>query len=162
MSNNMFLEFTGGPVTIKGETKDSDHVDWVDIESWNWGSFHPGSFQHGTGGASQAPTGTDFTFTKLTDSSSHSLLQALLQASHIEKVKLEIIKTSSGGTKFAFLTMEFTPAMITGFNTGGSSPPYMEQISIAFGKVRFVYKPQDQAGEPMGEKEFEYDFQASA
>ena len=32
MSNNMFLEFTGGPVTIKGETKDSDHVDWVDIE----------------------------------------------------------------------------------------------------------------------------------
>ena len=38
----------------------------------------------------------------------------------------------------------------------------MEQISIAFGKVRFAYKPQDQAGEPMGEKEYEYDFQASA
>ena len=106
MSNNMFLKFTGGPVTIKGETKDSDHVDWVDIESWNWGVSTPDLSSTVPAAPRQAPTGTDFTFTKLTDSSSHSLLQALLQASHIEKVKLEIIKTSSGGTKFAFLTME--------------------------------------------------------
>ena len=45
MSNNMFLKFEGGPVKIEGETKDSDHLTEVDIESFSWGAYHSASFR---------------------------------------------------------------------------------------------------------------------
>ena len=35
----------------------------------------------------------------------------------------------------------------------------MELVTLAFGKIKFNYTPQDNAGEPV-EKEAEYDFQA--
>jgi type VI secretion system secreted protein Hcp len=162
MSNNMFLKFEGGPVTIEGETKDSDHLTQVDIESFSWGAYHPGSFQHGTGGATQAPQSTEFNFMKKVDSSSAALFQALAQAAHITKVTLEIIKTSSGGTKFPFYKLELSPVMVTAFQSSGSGDPFMESVTLAFGKASFKYKPQDQEGEPMAEKEYEHDFQASS
>jgi type VI secretion system secreted protein Hcp len=162
MSNNMFLKFTGGPVTIEGETKDSDHEKWVDIESFSWGAYHAASFAHGTGGATQAPQPTELNITKKVDSASAALFQALYQASHVETVNLEIIKTSSGGTKFAWYKVELSPVMITAFQGSGAGDPYMESVTLAFGKIKFNYTPQDNAGEPGAEKEAEYDFQASS
>src|ERR1700710_897339 len=106
MSNNMFLKFTGGPVTIEGETQDSDHLQWVDIESFSWGASHQASFSHGTGGSTGAPYVSDFVISKRVDSASPALLKALNDASHIETVNLEIIKVSSGGTKFAWYKIE--------------------------------------------------------
>ena len=161
MSNNMFLKFDGGPVTIEGETKDSDHEKWVDIESFSWGAYHAASFQHGTGGSTQAPSATEFNFMKKVDSSSAALFQALVQAAHVKKVTLEIIKTSSGGTKFPFYKVELEPAMVTALQSSGSGDPFMESVTLSFGKASFKYKPQDQAGEPMPEKEAAHDFQAS-
>ena len=161
MSNNMFLKFEGGPVTIEGETKDSDHEKWVDIESFGWGAHHASSFQHGTGGATQAASSTDFNFMKKVDSASAALFQALVQAAHITKVTFEIIKTSSGGTKFPFYKVELSPCMISSYQSSGTGDPVMESVTLSFGKAAFKYKPQDQAGEPMAEKEHEHDFQAS-
>jgi type VI secretion system secreted protein Hcp len=161
MSNNMFLKFEGGPVTIEGETKDSDHLTQVDIESFSWGAYHAASFQHGTGGSTQAPSATEFNFMKRVDSSSAALFQALCDAAHITTVTLEIIKTSSGGTKFPFYKLELSPVMVTAFQSSGSGDPFMESVTLAFGKASFKYKPQDQTGEPMAEKEHEHDFQAS-
>ena len=42
--------------------------------------------------------------------------------------------------------------MITTFQSGGSGDPYMESVTIAFGKSKFTYKAQDQKGEPLAAK----------
>jgi type VI secretion system secreted protein Hcp len=161
MSNNMFLKFTGGPVTIEGETLDSTHEKWVDIESFSWGAHHPATIAHGTGASSGASSASEFVFMKKVDSASHSLLQALVQAAHVSTVNLEVMKTSSGGTTYAWYKAELSPCMITSFQSGGSGDPYMESVTIAYGKAKFTYTPQDQAGEPLPEKEVEHDFQTS-
>ena len=33
--------------------------------------------------------------------------------------------------------------MITTFQSGGSGDPYMESVTMAFGKAKFTYTPQD-------------------
>ena len=162
MSNNMFLKFTGGPVTIEGETQDTDHLQWVDIDSFSWGANHPASFEHGSGGATAAAMVSEFVVSKKVDSSSHALFQALVQASHIDTVELEVIKVSSGGTKFAWYKLKLSPVMITSLHASGAGDPYMESVSMAYGKMEFTYVPQDDKGEPMGDKTAEYDYQGSA
>ena len=162
MSNNMFLKFTGGPVTIEGETQDTDHLKWVDIDSFSWGTSHFASFAHGSGGSTGAAQASELVVSKTVDSSSHALLQALTQASHIDSVELEIIKVSSGGTKFAWYKLKLSPVMITSLHSGGSGDPYTESVSMAYGKMEFVYVPQDDKGEPMGDKTAEWDYQGSA
>jgi type VI secretion system secreted protein Hcp len=161
MSNNMFLKFTGGPVTIEGETMDGTHDNWVDIESFSWGAHHPATIAHGTGASSGASTASEFIFMKKVDSASHALYQALTQAAHIDTVELQVMKTSSGGTTYAWYKVELSPAMITTFQSGGSGDPYMESVTIAFGKSKFTYTPQDQKGEPLPEKMSEHDFQTA-
>ena len=110
MSNNMFLKFTGGPVTIEGETMDGTHDKWVDIELFSWGAHHPATIAHGTGASSGASTASEFIFMKKVDSASHALFQALAQAAHIDTVELEVMKTSSGGTTYAWYKVELSPA----------------------------------------------------
>jgi type VI secretion system secreted protein Hcp len=159
MSNNMFLKFTGGPVTIEGETLDGTHDKWVDIESFSWGAHHPATIAHGTGASSGASTASEFIFMKKVDSASHTLFQALTQAAHIDTVNLEVMKTSSGGTTYAWYQVELTPCMVTTFQSGGSGDPYMESVTLAFGKAKFTYKAQDQKGQPGPDKSAEHDFQ---
>ena len=89
MSNNMFLKFEGGPVTIKVRPRIPIMMrHGYDIESCAVGGSIPlrDLFQHGTGGGTQAPSATDFNF--MQDDGQfvgHALLQALLQAAHIDE-----------------------------------------------------------------------------
>jgi type VI secretion system secreted protein Hcp len=161
MSNNMFMKFTGGPVTIEGETQDSDHKKWVDIESFSWGAHHPASFEHGSGGATAAAQASELVISKKVDSASPGLFKALFDASHVETVELELMKVSSGGTKFAWYKLKMSPVMITSLSTSGSGENF-ESVSLAFGKMEFTYTPQDDKGEPMGEKMVEYNYQEAA
>jgi type VI secretion system secreted protein Hcp len=162
MANNMFLKFTGGPVTIEGETLDSDHKLWVDIETFSWGEYHEATFDKGGGGSSGAARPLDFNFVKKVDSASHTLFQALVQASHVETVNLEIIKTASGGEKYAWYQVELSPVMITHIQSSGSGDPYMESVTLAYGKAKFTYRPQDEKGAPGAEKITEFDYQATS
>ena len=92
MSNNMFLKFTGGPVTIEGETLDCAHEKWVDIELFSWGAHHPAPSRTAPAAARR---GRRFGvhFTKKVDSASHTLFQALSRRPHVETVNLEVMKT---------------------------------------------------------------------
>ena len=42
----MFMKVEG----VNGESKDSNHKDWTNIESFDWGAEQPGSMTSGGGG----------------------------------------------------------------------------------------------------------------
>ena len=46
MAIDMFMKVEG----VNGESKDSNHKDWTNIESFDWGAEQPGSMTSGGGG----------------------------------------------------------------------------------------------------------------
>ncbi|MGB8928487.1 MAG: type VI secretion system tube protein Hcp, partial [Pantoea agglomerans] len=46
MAIDMYLKVDG----ITGESKDSNHTGWIDIDSFSWGASQPGNMSVGGGG----------------------------------------------------------------------------------------------------------------
>jgi type VI secretion system secreted protein Hcp len=140
--------------SIKGESRDKENKDKIDILAWSWGMSQSGTTHTGGGGGSGKANFQDLSFTKYVDSSSNALMNALAQGKHLEKVTLTARKAGEGQHKYISITME--EVLVTSISTGGSGGEdrLTENVTLNFGKVSFAYTPQDTKGTLSGEKTF--------
>jgi type VI secretion system secreted protein Hcp len=143
VAGHMFLDIEG----VKGESKDKDFKDKIDILSWTWGATNSGTFHKGSGGGSGKANVREITITKSIDASSADLQLACLSGKHFGKGKLIVLK-AAGAKTLEYLNYELTDLMITAVNAGcaAGEEQVTESVSINFAKVHFSYKIQDEKG----------------
>ena len=133
-----FLKIEGVP----GESSDSKHKDWIDIQSYSFGATQTAS-SGGGGGAGKVKI-QDLMITKTLDKSSPNLFLKCATGEHIKEVVITARK--SGGNQQEFLKWKLTDVMISSYQVNGEGGIPTEQISLNFAKIEFEYKPQKADG----------------
>ena len=132
---------------IKGESLDSKHKDEIDVQSFSWGVSQTGTLAHGGGGGEGKAQFNDFNFTSNVSKASPSLFFACASGEHIKDATITVRKAGKGQQEYLILKM--TDVLISSYQTGASgqseSVP-VDQVSMAFAKIEFTYKPQNEDG----------------
>jgi type VI secretion system secreted protein Hcp len=153
MALDMFIDMGA----IKGESRDKEMKDKIDILAWSWGMSQSGTTHTGGGGGAGKANFQDLSFTKYIDSSTNAMMNALAKGSHLETVTLTVRKAGDGQKKYILLTLH--EVLVTSISTGGSGGEdrLTENVTLNFGKFSFAYTPQDSKGTIAGDKTFSWD-----
>jgi type VI secretion system secreted protein Hcp len=144
----IYLKYDG----IDGEATHSDHTNWIDV----------GSMQFGIGRAIATPTGStanreasepsvsEITVTKSMDGSSPKLFTESATGNVGKTVKIDLVSTGSPGN--TYVTYTLTNTLISGYSvsTGGDRPS--ESVTLSFTKIEYKFIPYDdknKAGTPV-------------
>lgn len=128
-----FLKIEGVP----GESSDSKHKDWIDIQSYSFGATQTAS-SGGGGGAGKVKI-QDLMITKPFDKSSPQLFIDTASGKHYPSATLELVNTAKSKETYMIITMK--DVIITSYstgNSGGEAPT--EQLSFNFAKIELEYK----------------------
>jgi type VI secretion system secreted protein Hcp len=135
-----FLKIEG----VDGESADSAHKGWIEIDSYSWGETNRGSIAAGGAGVGKVYM-QDFHFVKKLDKASPILMQACAQGEHFRMATLVAIKEGQGRQEFLKVTL--TDVLISSYRTGGSSGVVpTDQFSINFAKIEYEYMPMNPDG----------------
>ena len=145
MASDYLLEIDG----IKGESQDSKHKETIEIDSFSWGVTHPGSFAHNTGGSTGRSSFHDINLTTKVNKASPNVMLAAATGKHINKATLYVRKATGTGGQQEYYRIEFEDVLISSYQSGGHSGDDsipIDQFSLNFAKIQYVYKPQDAKG----------------
>lgn len=153
MALDMFIDMGA----IKGESRDKEMKDKIDILAWSWGMSQSGTTHTGGGGGAGKASFQDISFTKYLDSSSNAIMNALAKGSHLDTVTLTVRKAGEGQKKY--ISIVLNEVMVTSVSTGGSGGEdrLTENVTLNFAKFTFAYTPQDSKGTIAGDKTFSWD-----
>lgn len=145
MAIDVYLQIDG----IKGESQDSQHKDWIEITSAQWGVVQPRSSTVSTGGGHTAERCEHRTlsFCKLADLSSPILMQTCSMGKTIPKAKLEFMRADGNGTPVKYYEVELENVMIANMEqiVGGGSILH-DSIGLHFSKIKWKYSQQKISG----------------
>ena len=131
-----FLKIDG----VDGESTDSKHKNWIDIDSYSFGATQTAS-SGGGGGAGKVKI-SDIMLTKTIDKASPKLFLATATGEHLKKVELVLVKSGQ-----EYMKWTFTDVMVSSYQVGGSGDVVpTDQISLNFAKVEFEYRSQKADG----------------
>ena len=82
----MFLKIEG----VSGESKDTNHKDWTDLESFDWGADQSGSMSSGGGGGAGKVNFNDLTVVCAIDKAAPTILKNCAVGQHISKVEVSL------------------------------------------------------------------------
>jgi len=145
MASDYLLEIEG----IKGESQDSKHKDTIEIDSFSLGLSHPGSFASGTGGSTGRSSFQDIHFTTRVNKASPTVALSCATGKHIGKATLYVRKATGPSGQQDYYKVELTDVLISSYQSGGHSGDDsipVDQFSLNFAKIEFVYKPQTDKG----------------
>lgn len=101
-----FLQIEG----VRGESKDDKHKDWIQVESFSWGTNRASSMGTAASGAGAGKVALhEFTITKLVDAASPKLAQFMSTGQHIPKMVLDV-----GGRIYTFEDAAITSVRMEG------------------------------------------------
>jgi len=142
MAVDMFLKVGD----LKGEARDKELKEWIDILAFSWGGSNSGTMHTGGGGGAGKANVQDMSATKYIDISSPKLQLACLNGKHFPTAELKVRK--AGEKPLVYMHYKLTDVLITSFSTGGSGSEdrLTENISINFAKVEFKYVQQSKTG----------------
>lgn len=145
MAFDGFLYIEGQKGAIKGECKDKDHTDWIDINSFSYSVNQTNSVDTGGGLTAGKATLGDFTFTQKYHKGSPALWGLCASGEHIKKVEFNARK-SAGDIQFMYLKCVFTDCVVTSVSTAGGSDNEIpdETVGIAYTEVAFSYWEQNE------------------
>jgi type VI secretion system secreted protein Hcp len=138
-----FLRIDG----VAGESTDSKHKGWLDVESWSWGETQSGTVHAGGGGGAGKVQFQDFHFTTKVSKASPKLFLACASGQHLKEAQLVARKAGKGQQEF--LQWTFSDLLVSSYQTGGSEAGDllpMDQVSLNFAKVKVSYKAQKADG----------------
>lgn len=138
-----FLKIEG----IEGESTDAKHKNEIEVLSWSWGETNAGAHVGGSsGGGAGKVHMQDFSFTMSANKSSPKLMLYCATGTHIKEASLTCRK--AGGEQQEYLILKFTDALVSSFQSGGSTGDIIpvDQVSLNFSKIEYEYKPQKADG----------------
>lgn len=125
---------------IKGESLDSKHRDEIEVLSLSWGVTNTASVGGGGSGAGRASF-HDLLFVHTIDKASPSLLKACATGSHLKEATITHRKAGKGQQEYLIIKMN--DVIVTSVSLGDTSGSAgSENVSLAFAKVDFEYRPQ--------------------
>lgn len=122
--------------SIKGESKDERHKDWIDLLSYSFGASNTGTFAGGGGGGAGKVSFQDFSFTKYVDASSPPLFQAVATGKHFKNAILEIVEPPVGKGESQVLRYTLDDVIVTSFFQGGGGDVPVDSFSLNFAKLK--------------------------
>ena len=142
MATDMFLKLDG----IKGESKDKQHKDEIQIESFSWGMAQHTEGHTGGGHGAGKVRIHDISISKSTDKASADLIQQVCTGKHIKEGLITFRK--AGDKPLEYLKIKLTDVFISNYQVGssaGSDVP-SESITLNFTKFQAEYFEQKPDG----------------
>jgi type VI secretion system secreted protein Hcp len=126
---------------IKGESTDDKHKDEIEVLSYSWGVTNPAHIGAGGGGGTGRATFQDLSIAHKIDKASPKLLEACATGQHLKEGTITFRKAGKGQEDFLIIKMN--DVLITGVTQAASSSDGgSENVSLAFAKVDWQFKPQ--------------------
>jgi type VI secretion system secreted protein Hcp len=144
MAADFFLKIEGPDV--KGESRDSELKDQIELLSWTFGASQPGSARSTSGGPSGRVELHELSVTKLADKATPPLFLNCAKGQIFKTVTLSIRKaTGDGKSQKPYMVIKLENVLISGYQIGGSDGGQapVENISLNYTKITYDYKLQD-------------------
>jgi type VI secretion system secreted protein Hcp len=145
MSKYIFLRFEGGTTKIDGESRDSNHKGWIEIDSWGHTIRQPSAATASSSGGHTAERCEhgEMMFSKEMDLTSPSLWQACSQGEVFKTVTVEFYRASNT-EPVKYLEIVLHNAMIGSVSptANGEGLP-TETLSLKYASVKWTYTKQD-------------------
>lgn len=131
---DMFLKIEG----IEGESTDSAHQGWIEVESLNWGGPNRSRLSRMQTSEPRMGSSGSLVITKRTDKSSANLFQYSNSGQHISEIWVSIAGEQKKESYFVYV---MTDVRITSFSAGGSGgeSTMMEEVTFSYGKIQWGY-----------------------
>lgn len=135
---------------IKGESKDHQYADWIEVLAWSWGMSQSGTMHTGTGGGTGKVSVQDFSVTKFVDKATPNIMQKCCTGKHYPEVTFIARKAGDKPIDYVKLTMK--EVIVTSANTGGSGgeEQVTENVTLNFAHYKYEYTPQSETGAKSG------------
>jgi len=135
--------------TIKGESTDSAHKDWIECKSVNWEVVQPKSATASTGGGHTAERCEhhDIILTKMADLATPLLLQNCSSGKTFPKAKFEFMRADNKGERVKYFEIDLINVLISGVApTVAEGDILLEKISLKYSQVKWKYIQQKVTG----------------
>jgi len=135
--------------TIKGESTDSAHKDWIECKSVNWEVVQPKSATASTGGGHTAERCEhhDIILTKMADLATPLLLQNCSSGKTFPKAKFEFMRADNKGERVKYFEIDLVNVLISGVApTVAEGDILLEKISLKYSQVKWKYIQQKVTG----------------
>lgn len=127
--------------TVKGESSDSKHKDWIDVLSWSWGVSTPVSSGPGSSGR---PAFAPFSWEQGLDSSFVPLFLGLVEGRHFDEAELEVVR--AGKDAAPFFQMILRDPQVIELSTDGSGDVIKVDSAMVYDKITLRYRKQKADG----------------
>ena len=145
MASDIFMKIGD----IKGESVDDKHKDEIDVLSFSWGVTQSGTMAFGGGGGAGKAQFSDFNFTSNVSKASPKLFLACASGEHIKDATLSVRRGGElSANREDYLVIKMNDVIISSYQSGGSGggDRPTDQISMAFAKIEYSYRPQKADG----------------
>src|SRR3989344_4704549 len=106
--------------SIKGESTDKNHKDWIDINSFSWGISNSGSVVSGGGGPSSGQAVfSPLSWTQQLDKSVPPMLVGVASGKHYKDATLDVQQATAKSTG-VFFQMKFDDVLLTELDIAGA------------------------------------------
>ncbi|WP_017348347.1 Hcp family type VI secretion system effector [Pantoea sp. A4] len=142
MSTDIFLRIDG----ITGESQDSNHKGWININSFTWGASQPGSMAVGGGGGAGKVQYRDLSVQASIDKATPAIMRYISNGKHVSTVEISVCK--AGGTQIEYCRITLEDVLITNVMFNGTTQRDLIGINYQFqaAKVKNQYWEQSSSG----------------
>ena len=152
MAIALFLKVDGAD----GESANSKHKNWVDLESFHWGANQPSSMHVGGGGGAGKVSFHDLTTVSNVDKSYPAMLVNCASGKHIPKV--QVAGAKAGGDEIEYFKITMEDVIVTSVDVSGAHGANVTvNYSFQAAKVKSEYSLQDSKGGKGATSEFGWD-----
>jgi type VI secretion system secreted protein Hcp len=116
MSVDMFMKVEGA----SGESQDSNHKGWTDIDSFTWGATQPNTMSSGGGAGAGKVSFHDLNVIAKVDKCYPAVLKHCATGKHLGQVDISLCK--AGGSQIEFTKITLTDVMVTNVTVSGATP----------------------------------------
>jgi len=141
MAIALFLKVDGAD----GESKNSKHQNWIDLQSFHWGANQPSTMSTGGGGGAGKVSFHDCTAVAPMDKAYPALLIKCASGEHISKV--DVAGAKAGGDEMEYFKITLEDVLVTNVDVSGASgAEVMVNYSFQAAKVKSEYSIQTEKG----------------
>lgn len=142
MALDMFMRIEG----VNGESKDSNHKNWTDIQSFKWGAEQPGSMSTGGGGGAGKVNFDDLIVVAAIDKAAPTVLKNCAVGQHLSKVEISVCKAGGAQVEYSRTTLEDVLITAVKFVGTQENESLMMEYSFQAAKVKNQYWEQNDKG----------------
>jgi type VI secretion system secreted protein Hcp len=129
--------------SVKGESTDSEHKDWIEVQDFSHHIVQPASATASTagGGTNSRCQHHDYSITKYVDLASPKLYELCSSGKHIKDVTIEMMR-ASGDKRVKYMVVKMEKVVISRIAPSGGADFPVESVSFNYGTIKWTYTQQ--------------------